>query len=124
MYHKKMFLSYRLVSLANITGFLFTIIFIACSDKSTPPETDDNQLEYVTPEAVGYSSDLLEDAKQFAEQSGFAAVMALYDGKVFFHWGNLTYNYKCHSIRKPFLNIFLFSIFFILFKYKAIKSDG
>ena len=30
--------------------------------------------------------------------------MALYDGKVFFHWGQISRNYHCHSIRKPFLS--------------------
>jgi CubicO group peptidase (beta-lactamase class C family) len=86
-------------------AFIFSLLFIfSCSDKSTPPGTDDNQLEYVTPEEVGYSSEQLDEAKQFAEQSGYATVMALYDGKVFFSWGNITKNYKCHSIRKPFLS--------------------
>jgi hypothetical protein len=65
---------------------------------------NENQLEYVTPEEVGYSSEKLEEARDFAEQNGYAAVMALYDGKVFFHWGNITKNYWCHSIRKPFLS--------------------
>ena len=90
-------------------AILVIVIFLAalfsqCSENSTPPEVDGNQLEYVTPEDVGYSSSLLNDAKQFAEQSGYAAVMALYDGKVFFNWGNTKQNYLCHSIRKPFLN--------------------
>ena len=83
--------------------FLSMILYTSCSDDSSNPGTDDNQLEYVTPEDVGYSSTLLDEAKQYAEQSGYAAVMALYDGKVFFSWGNITYNYRCHSIRKPFL---------------------
>ena len=65
---------------------------------------NENQLEYVTPEEVGYSSEKLEAARDFAEQNGYAAVMALYDGKVFFHWGNITKIYWCHSIRKPFLS--------------------
>lgn len=81
-----------------------SLTFLGCTEESTPPVIYENQLEYVTPEDVGYSSALLDSAKQFAEQSGYAAVMALYDGKVFFSWGNVTYNYQCHSIRKPFLS--------------------
>jgi CubicO group peptidase (beta-lactamase class C family) len=92
------------VSLTCILSLLSYTIFINCSKDSTSPEKDDDQLEYVTPEEVGYSSQQLNDAKQFAEQSGYAAVMALYDGKVFFNWGNIQQNYKCHSIRKPFLS--------------------
>jgi hypothetical protein len=64
----------------------------------------DNALEHISPEAAGYSSEELQDARQFAEESGIAAVMALYDGKAFFSWGNIAKNYWCHSIRKPFLS--------------------
>jgi len=79
-------------------------LFTCCSDDPASPAKDDNQLEYVTPEEVGYSSLELDQARQFAEQSGYAAVMALYDGKVFFSWGDSARNFDCHSIRKPFLN--------------------
>jgi len=78
--------------------------FLHCSKDPTSSETDENRLEYVSPEDVGYSSAELEEARHFAEQSGYAAVMALCDGKVFFHWGEITRNYWCHSIRKPFLS--------------------
>lgn len=93
-----------LVSAAFIIGLLSICIFIHCSKDPASSAKDDDQLEYVTPEEVGYSSEQLNDAKQFADQSGYAAVMALYDGKVFFDWGDITKNYKCHSIRKPFLS--------------------
>jgi CubicO group peptidase (beta-lactamase class C family) len=102
VFYSKIFTCYNLMLAA--AGFCFLLVSISCSDESTPPVTDDNQLEYVTPEEVGYSSGLLNDAKQFAEQSGYAAVMALYDGKIFFSWGDISKNYKCHSIRKPFLS--------------------
>lgn len=99
---QKLFVRYSFIVVLTIIGMF--MVLLGCSDESTPPVIDDNQLEYVTPEEVGYSSTLLDSAKQFAEQSGYAAVMALYDGKVFFSWGNVTYNYLCHSIRKPFLS--------------------
>jgi hypothetical protein len=67
-------------------------------------ETNDSALEYIQPEEVGWSSEELEHAREFAEESGYAAVMALCDGKVFFSWGEITKNYWCHSIRKPFLS--------------------
>ena len=95
---------YSYLSIVITIACLSVSIFNSCSDESTSPVIADNQLEYVTPEEVGYSSDLLNDAKQFAEQSGYSAVMALYDGKVFFSYGNITKNYECHSIRKPFLS--------------------
>ena len=30
--------------------------------------------------------------------------MAVYDGKVFFSWGDVSRNFRCHSIRKSFLS--------------------
>jgi CubicO group peptidase (beta-lactamase class C family) len=75
-----------------------------CSDCPTRSKPENNELEYVTPEEAGYSSEILAEAESFANQSGYAAVMALYDGKVFFSWGEITRNYLCHSIRKPFLS--------------------
>jgi hypothetical protein len=64
----------------------------------------DSALQFVAPEEVGWSSEKLQEAQGFAIQSGCKAVIALYDGKVFFSWGNIHKNYELHSIRKPFLS--------------------
>ena len=64
----------------------------------------DNTLEWVAPEKAGWSSAELQAAHQFAIQSGCKAVMALYDGKVFFSRGNIHKNYEVHSIRESFLS--------------------
>ena len=63
------------------------------------PEAD--TLESVTPEAAGYSTAALQEAHEFAQESGCDAVMALYDGKVFFARGNVHKNYPLKSIRMP-----------------------
>ncbi len=60
-------------------------------------------LETVSPEEVGWSSQKLAEAAQYAEQLGFSALVLVHDGKVFFFWGDVEKNYRCHSIRKPFL---------------------
>jgi len=65
-------------------------------------ETHD--LVYVIPEEIGWSTVKLEETKSYAEEIGSAAVMALYDGKVFFSWGDIAKKYLVHSIRKPFLS--------------------
>lgn len=65
---------------------------------------EDPTLEWVAPEAVGWSSAELEEAHAFAINSGCQAVMALHDGKVFFSRGNIHKNYGAHSIRETFLN--------------------
>ncbi len=95
---------FYLVRVCIIIGLLNISITINCSKNPASSENKGNRLEYVDPEEVGYSSEKLNLAKQFAEQSGYAAVMALCEGKVFFSWGEITKNYLCHSIRKPFLS--------------------
>jgi hypothetical protein len=65
---------------------------------------EDPALEWVAPEEVGWSSAELQEAQKFAQQSGCTAVMALYDGKVFFSRGNIHINYAAHSMRLPFIN--------------------
>ena len=69
----------------------------------TPTPVIENGLAYVSPEDVGWSSEKLEEAGKFADEIGSAAVMALYDGDVFFSWGDVERNFPVHSIRKPFL---------------------
>ena len=60
-----------------------------------------NGIEYVSPKEVGWSAEKLESIKQIAETSGYSAIMAAYDGKVFFSWGDTTKDFRIHSIRKP-----------------------
>jgi len=100
---KQGILSLRYLKFAVFFGILILSLWSGCSDNPSEPE-EDKFFKYVSPEAVGYSSQKLETAGQFAAQSGYAAVIAVYDGNVFFSWGNTSYNYKCHSIRKPFLS--------------------
>lgn len=76
----------------------------ACSEDPVSNEPDPNALEYVTPEEVGFSSTALQDAVDGFEAIGSAAVVALYDGKVFLAWGEVDREFWCHSIRKSFLS--------------------
>jgi CubicO group peptidase (beta-lactamase class C family) len=78
---------------------LFTIICFGSGGKNKGI----NELEYVIPEEIGWSSAKLEEAKNYAQQIGSAAVMALYDGKVFLSFGDTSQKYLIHSIRKPLL---------------------
>ena len=73
----------------------------ACAPRVEPGKA---VLQVVAPEDVGWSSAKLEEARLFAEKIHSAAVMVLYDGKVFVSWGNVAKKYKVHSIRKPFLS--------------------
>jgi hypothetical protein len=69
-------------------------------------------LEGISPEKAGWSSAELQNAHQFAIQSGCQAVIALYDGKVFFSRGNIHKNYGVDSIRETFLSA-LYGIHFV-----------
>jgi CubicO group peptidase (beta-lactamase class C family) len=85
--------------------YCFTIsFFCACNDDPLAPSNDYRDLKTVNPEDVGYSSEKLEAVKEFANTSGFDAMIVLYDGKILFSWGNVSTNYYVHSIRKPFLS--------------------
>ena len=64
----------------------------------------DSFMEWTFPESAGWSSEDLQDAHDFAIQSGCQAVLALYDGKVFFSRGNIHKNYPIGSIREPLMN--------------------
>ncbi|MBA7497554.1 hypothetical protein ES704_00282 [subsurface metagenome] len=89
-----------IIGLFVITAIiLFAITYFGSAEKSR----EINELEYVTPEEIGWSSVKLEEVKNYAEQIGSAAVMALYEGKIFFSWGKIKQKYLIHSIRKPFL---------------------
>ncbi len=77
---------------------------LGCSGDPTSGEPGPNALEFVTPEEVGFSSAALQEIVGQFEQIGSAAVVALYDGKVFLSWGEVERKFMCHSIRKSFLS--------------------
>ena len=84
---------------------LSIILFQHCSDNPVSNSiSDPNDLPVVTPESVGWSTEKLEIAHALYKQSGYATIMALYDGKVFFDRGDTKRNFWCHSIRKPLLS--------------------
>jgi len=93
-----------LITIIGSFAMAAIILFIVVCFGSTPAKNKEiNELEYVVPEKIGWSSVKLEEVKNYAEQIGSVAVMALYEGKVFFSWGNISQKYLIHSIRKPFL---------------------
>jgi beta-lactamase family protein len=99
--------TFNLRSILSLTMFLLisTMLFQHCSDNPVSNhKSDPNDLPVVTPESVGWSSEELQIATALFKQSGYATVMALYDGKVFYDKGNTRTNYWCHSIRKPLLS--------------------
>lgn len=61
--------------------------------------------EYHTiPEAAGWSAEKLNKAKAYYETLDSTAVIAIYDGKILFEWGDVVKNTNAHSVRKSFLS--------------------
>jgi len=97
----------RAAALSRISAFLIglaCLAFLAVSAGALQSQDRNTGLESIAPEAAGWSSQKLEEAKSFAEKINSAAVMMLSDGKVLISWGNVAKKYRVHSIRKPFLS--------------------
>ena len=95
----------RVLMIKKVTVFVGSLGFALLLMGAEYAESQEikSGLEVVAPEKVGWSSVKLEEAKAFAEKINSAAVMVLYDGKVFISWGNVAKKYRIHSIRKPLL---------------------
>ena len=61
-------------------------------------------LQYATPEEAGYSSRLLQAAKDYYVMIDSAALLVIHDGAVLVSWGNVATKYMCHSMRKSLLS--------------------
>lgn len=56
------------------------------------------------PEDLGYSSEKLAEAEEYAGTIDTAAVMIIVDGVVLYQWGDVSKKYITHSTRKSFLS--------------------
>ena len=82
----------RLIIIIGLFAITASILFVITCFGSLTKSREINELEYVVPEEIGWSSAKLEEVENYAEQIGSAAVMGLYEGKVFFSWGRLAKN--------------------------------
>jgi CubicO group peptidase (beta-lactamase class C family) len=60
--------------------------------------------ERISPEAAGYSSQRLEELREFLHASGSDSLLLVHDGRVFFEYGDIRKKLLLHSMRKPLLN--------------------
>ncbi len=65
---------------------------------------DAGKLERITPRQAGYNEKKLEELKHFLKDSGSSSMLLMYDGKIFFEWGDINHKHVIHSIRKSMLN--------------------
>jgi len=83
---------------------------LGCSSSTTAPlpgptpGTGEPWAQYATPEDAGFSSEVLEEARQFAESIQSGAVMIVHKGSVVAAWGDVKRKFRCHSVRKSFLS--------------------
>ncbi len=61
---------------------------------------DGGWLQYASPAEAGFSEAALEATLGFADSVGSAAVLAVHRGRVLVAWGDVTREYRIHSVRK------------------------
>ncbi len=91
---------------------VLTVAFIKCSRDSSndtrpyspPPLTNTTWEMISSPESVGWSTEGLRQAYDFAQNIQTAAVMIIYDGRVLYYWGDITRKFLVHSCRKSFMS--------------------
>jgi CubicO group peptidase (beta-lactamase class C family) len=81
---------------------LLVFLLISCSASTSSDRI--GVFETIPPEDAGLSSEKLDSIVDFCEESGSAALLILYDGKVVLSWGEVETKYPSHSIRKALLN--------------------
>lgn len=59
--------------------------------------------QYAEPDAAGWSSAALEEAREYAEEIGSTSVIVVEGGRVILAWGDVTVRHNVFSIRKSFL---------------------
>ncbi len=65
---------------------------------------DGSWMQYQNPAEAGWSVEKLQQARQYYNEIGSAALMVIFDGKVLIAWGDIERRFLCHSIRKSFLS--------------------
>ncbi len=61
-------------------------------------------LQRIPAQEAGYSSEALKQLERYLEEHGSSSMILMYDGKVFFEWGNTNKKHTVHSIRKALIN--------------------
>lgn len=84
------------------------LVLSACASAAgAPPRLagDGGWLRYETPEAAGWSSERLSDARAQFDAAGSAALMVVDDGVVVAAWGDVAAPLKAYSVRKSLLSV-------------------
>jgi CubicO group peptidase (beta-lactamase class C family) len=92
----------KLLRLSTGCFALFLLVLsVAASSAQVPGEYWEI---YKSPEEAGWSSQGMAEAEALFVETGAAAFMVIYDGRILAAWGNTTRRFMCHSVRKSFLS--------------------
>jgi CubicO group peptidase (beta-lactamase class C family) len=84
---------------------LFLALLLGPGQTASPPAAPAGEWrQYERPEAAGFSSAALEEARLAAERAGSAAVLAVHRGHVLAAWGEVERRFECHSVRKSLVS--------------------
>jgi CubicO group peptidase (beta-lactamase class C family) len=81
---------------------LSALLLISCSASTHSDRID--VFDTISAKDAGMSEEKLDAIVDFCQESGSAALLILYDGKVVLSWGEVETKYPIHSIRKALLN--------------------
>jgi len=70
---------------------------------SAPTFPNQHWQKVLSPEKMGWNTKKLDSLVGWASLSGSAAGVVVHKGRIITTWGDITHKYKCHSIRKTFL---------------------
>jgi CubicO group peptidase (beta-lactamase class C family) len=96
-----------LMAVAMLTG-------PALSGQTTTARPAGAWQQYTSPEAAGWDTSVLAEARDFAEEWGAASVLLVHRGRVVVAWGEVSRPFKTYSVRKSLVNLL----------YGAAAADG
>ena len=74
------------------------------TNQAVGPCPGETWLQYESPEDAGYSSRLLEEARDAFKRTGLSALLVIHNGVILLAEGQVNRRFECHSIRKSFLS--------------------
>ena len=87
-----------------LTAVLAGIVGLSCAEPVAQLRYPGEQWEKAsTPEALGWSSQELQHAREYADSIGSAAVVIAVDGLILDEWGETAQRFRAHSMRKSLL---------------------
>jgi len=85
-------------------SFLAFFLFVAAACSTIERFPGEQWEKAVAPEDLGFSSRLLDQAREYSGTINTAAVMIISDGMIVDEWGEVDKKFMTHSIRKSFLS--------------------